>query len=83
MHPDGTSEVDVLAVMRRGEDPWTSVEAPYDIPASPSEDQYNVSRLLDSHLERHQSRMKAWDWDSYVADIRAHNAKLLCTAILR
>jgi hypothetical protein len=83
MHPDGTREVDVLAAMRRGEDPWTGVEAPSDMLSFPLEDRYNASWLLDSHLVRLQSPMKAWDWNSYVGDIRAHNARLLCTALLR
>jgi hypothetical protein len=83
MHPDGTREVDVLAAMRRGEDPWTGVKAPDNMPAFSIEDRYNASWLLDSHLDRLQSPMKAWDWNSYVGDIRAHNARLLCTALLR
>lgn len=83
VHPDGTREVNVLAVMRRGEDPWTSFQSPDDVLAFPAEDRYNASWLLDSHLQRPPSPLENWDWDGYVADIRAHNAKLLCKALLR
>ena len=45
---------------------------------------YTHSRLLDRHLEsRMDSSHGEDDWDGYVADVAAYNAKMLCRALLR
>jgi hypothetical protein len=84
LHPDGTHEVEVLAAMRRGKDPWTGVALPKNEPAPPPRRRYTHSQLLDMDLpERKGSPHKEDDWDGYVADVGAYNAKLLCKALLR
>lgn len=84
LHPDGTDEVEVLAAMRRGEDPWTGVKVRESVSASQPRGQYTHSPLFDRHLrERADARHKEGDWDGYVADVAAYNANLLCKALLR
>jgi hypothetical protein len=84
LHPDGTGDVDVVAAMRRGEDPWTGVALPESEPASPPRSRYTHSPLLDRHLpQRRDSPHREADWEGYVADVGAYNANLLCKAILR
>lgn len=83
LHPDGTNEVDILAAMRRGEDPWTAIQQPENESGS-DRDWYMRSDLLDSQLEnRPSSKPKEWDWDGYVDDVRAYNSKLMCKTLLR
>lgn len=84
LHPQGTHEVDVLAAMRRGGDPWTGVILPGGQEASTPRSRYTHSTLLDEFLNRRlDARHREGDWDSYVADVGAYNAKLLCKALLR
>jgi hypothetical protein len=83
LHPDGTNEVEILAAMRRGEDPWTAIQQPENESGS-DRDWYMRSELLDSQLEnRPSSKHKEWDWDGYVDDVRAYNSKLMCKTLLR
>ncbi|GHJ88885.1 hypothetical protein NliqN6_5287, partial [Naganishia liquefaciens] len=70
LHPEGTHEVEVLAAMRRGQDPWTSVNAPESNPVLSPMSRYSHSGLLDEHLRRRpDSHHGREDWDSYVADV--------------
>lgn len=81
LHPDGTDEVEVLAAMRRGEDPWTVGNTDEDETSIPI-DRNIASPLLDGYLQnrtKHHQR----DWEGYIGDIRAYNAKLLCKSLLR
>jgi hypothetical protein len=85
LHPDGTNDVETLAAMRRGEDPWTATYSPDDEREPlPDRRRYMRSRLLDSQLaDRPFSKDKEWDWDGYVDDVKAYNAKLMCRSLLR
>lgn len=85
LHPDGTTEVDILAAMRRGEDSWTATYVPDDDSEPlPARRRYMHSRLLDHELQdRPFSNHKEWNWDGYVSDVKAYNAKLICRSLLR
>jgi hypothetical protein len=82
LQPEGTSEVEVLAAMRRGEDPWTAIQQ-RDYELHSDRDGYIRSLLLDSQLDNRPSlKHREWDWDGYVNDVRAYNAKLMCKTLL-
>jgi hypothetical protein len=81
LHPDGTSEVEILAAMRRGERDWAEGN-PHDAAASGRGNGQDMrSPLLDGYLQD-RPKHAVQDWDGYVSDVRAYNAKLLCGALL-
>lgn len=82
LHPDGTDEVETLAAMRRGEDPWTVGSSQENEGRTAIESQTVRSPLLDGYL-RDRPKHKEWDWEGYISDVRAYNAKLLCKSLLR
>ncbi|KAJ9097415.1 hypothetical protein QFC19_006785 [Naganishia cerealis] len=82
LHPDGTSEVEVVAAMRRGEDPWTAADDRY---TGPPPEGILRSSLLDTYGRKAGSGSvdRLNDWNRYTDDVRAYNAKMLCKALLR
>lgn len=82
LHPDGTDEVEVLAAMRRGEDPWTVTDKEENETRAPVDSRNMRSPLLDGYLHD-RPKHHPWDWEGYIGDIRAYNAKLLCKSLLR
>jgi hypothetical protein len=82
VHPDGTSEVDILAAMRRGEGYWTPGDRQENGTSGRAYGPDMRSPLLDGYL-RGRPKHPVQDWEWYVSDVRAYNAKLLCKALLR
>lgn len=84
LHPDGTSEVQVVAAMRRGEDPWTSVADEAAVGRRPA-DEVLHSSLLDAHgrIAASVAGAQGNDWNTYTDSVRTYNARMLCKALLR
>lgn len=87
LHPDGTNEVQVVAAMRRGEDPWTAAVVEDNSASLQPEDRLLHSSLLNGNDARVTATGFAIggtdDWDAYTTKVRTYNARMLCKALLR
>ncbi|KAJ9103198.1 hypothetical protein QFC21_002621 [Naganishia friedmannii] len=86
LHPDGTNEVQVVAAMRRGEDPWAASVVDDSTASLKPGDELLHSALLNAHRRPDVSRSSGGGlngWNAYTDSIRTYNARMLCKALLR
>ncbi|KAJ9119146.1 hypothetical protein QFC22_003637 [Naganishia vaughanmartiniae] len=86
LHPDGTSEAQVLAAMRRGQDSWSAAVVDDSTASLQPDDVLLHSSLLAAHGHPAVSRSSEAgmnDWNTYTDRLRTYNAKMLCKALLR